>query len=142
MKSIARNSLLVIIGCCLAWVAQAVQFYASVDKTSGTLEDYFQLTLTVKDLNGAKQPDLPQSPDFRMNYQGQSSQMQVVNGSVTSQITFNYLLTPLKVGKLAIPSATISVGGQEYRSNPIHLVITKPADGNGSTFNKSGCEVK
>ncbi|MBF0288505.1 MAG: protein BatD [SAR324 cluster bacterium] len=119
---------ILLLWCIFIVPAHALQFFASVDKKTGTIEDYFVLTLTVQDVSSASQPQLSSSPDFKINYQGQSSQTQWINGKVSAQIDFRYALIPLRTGTLQIPLATVEVEGQNYKSNPIQIEITKAAN--------------
>ncbi len=107
--------------------AHAAEFLASLDKTQGTLEDYFQLTLTVKGATGSSVPEIPASDDFQINYRGQSTQMQWINGQSNHQIVFNYVLSPKREGLLQVPSTTVTIDGEQYQSQEIQVQVFKPS---------------
>lgn len=109
-------------------VVSAAQFMATIDKARGTLEDTFYLTLQVEGVRQTNRPQLSNSPDFTYNYQGQSSQMQIVNGKMFSKIEFRYALIPKRLGSLTVPQASVVLDGKTYHSNPITITVTKPED--------------
>jgi hypothetical protein len=51
--------------------------------------------------------------------------MQIINGAVSSSVTYTYVLQPKDVGKHTIGQASIEVSGQTYRSRPIVLEVVK-----------------
>ena len=109
-------------------LAHGVEFIATVDKTQGSIEDYFRLTLSIKNVSNASRPQDPSTKDFQIQYQGQSSQTQWINGKTSSQVDFKYNLIPLKAGQLSIPAVSINVEGEEYRTKPIHLKISEVSE--------------
>jgi len=115
----------------LVWlaIAQDVSFTASVDKNPVAQNDRFTLEFTVT-TSGAnarnfKTPDL--SKFLVLSGPNQSTSMQIINGAISSSQTFSYILQPREQGKFIIGSATIEVGGNQYKSNPIELTVTKPS---------------
>lgn len=112
--------------------AMAVQFEAILDKTEGTLEDTFYLTLRLSDSPTNRQPSLPNTIDFKFQYRGQSSQTQIINGKMNSHVDYNYILYPQRQGDLVVPPASVGIQGQIYRTKPIEIRIlqTQPAASN------------
>ncbi len=109
-------------------MAHGVEFIATVDKTHGSIEDFFRLTLSIKNVSNVSRPQFPSSEDFRVQYQGQSSQTQWINGKTSSRVDFKYNLIPLKTGPLTIPVVSINIQGREYRTDPIHLNISEVSE--------------
>ena len=109
-------------------MAHGVEFIATVDKTQGSIEDFFRLTLSIKNVSNVSRPQFPSSEDFRVQYQGQSSQTQWINGETSSRVDFKYNLIPLKTGPLTIPVVSINIQGREYRTEPIHLNISEVSE--------------
>ncbi len=79
-------------------------------------------------------PALPPLPNFTVVPQppqrNHSSQLSIVNGrrtqTTTVTTTFNYLLTPQKLGSLTIPSINVAVQGTVKRTQPIPINVLQP----------------
>ena len=65
---------------------------ATVDRNSLTTDD--TLTLTVS-ITGDGQPLLPSLKGFNLLGSGTSSQISIINGSISNQIQYNYYLQPV-----------------------------------------------
>jgi hypothetical protein len=110
--------------------AQDVTFQASVDKNPVGVNDQFTLSFTLGSAGagGGKNLQLPDLGKFRvMAGPNQSSSMQFINGAVSSSVTYSYVLGPKEIGKFAIGSASIDVGGKTYHSNPVNIEVVKGA---------------
>ncbi|MDD8017376.1 MAG: BatD family protein [Bacteroidota bacterium] len=108
--------------------AQDAQFTAAVDKNSVSLDEQFTLELTFSSSGsgGAKNFKMPEMNKFLiLSGPNQSTNMQIINGSVSSSQTFSFALQAREVGKLTIGSATIENGGKQYKSNPVEITVTK-----------------
>ncbi|MCK9408438.1 MAG: BatD family protein [Bacteriovoracaceae bacterium] len=107
--------------------AQDVSFTAGVDKNPVAADEQFTLEFTVT-TSGAS-PKNFRTPDFGkvlvLSGPNQSTSMQIINGSVTSSQTFSYILQAREPGKMTIGAATIEISGNQYKSNPIELTVTK-----------------
>ncbi|RGM46916.1 MULTISPECIES: BatD family protein [Bacteroides] len=69
-----------------------------------------------------------------------SYSMQSINGVKTENLTFTYILMATAEGNFTIPSATITVDGNQMVSNAVHIKVL-PADqvnSSGNSNNKSG----
>jgi hypothetical protein len=99
---------------------------ATVDRTALSTDDTVVLTVTV-DAEGANiaSPTLPDLPSFNIVGSSQSSQISIVNGSVSTQIIFSYRLQPLETGQLVIDPIEMSLNGQTYRTEPISVQVTQ-----------------
>ena len=85
--------------------AQNAQFQAGVDRTQvGSGEQFtLQFTLTNAGTGGGKNLQLPDLSKFHiMSGPNQSSSMQIINGAVSSSVTYSYVLQPKEVGKFSI----------------------------------------
>jgi hypothetical protein len=107
--------------------AQDVTFSAGVDKNPVAADEQFTLELTVTttgaNARNLKTPDL--SRFLILSGPNQSTSMQIINGSVSSSQSFTYVLQAREPGKVTIGAATIEVGGNQYKTNPIELTINK-----------------
>ena len=108
--------------------AQNAQFQAGVDRTQvGSGEQFtLQLTLTNAGTGGGKNLQLPDLSKFHiMSGPNQSSSMQIINGAVSSSVTYSYILQPKEVGKFTIGPASIDVGGVTMTSAPVAIEVVK-----------------
>ncbi len=108
-------------------MAQEVKFTASSSKNTVALDEQFKLTFKVNQQGSGFQP--PAMNDFRL-YSGpnKSSNMQWVNGVMSSSLTYTYILSPKKVGKLKIGPAKIKVDGKIVESNVLEIKGVKASN--------------
>ena len=115
--------------CVVTFIAysQNVTFTAGVDKNPVAADEQFTLEFTVT-TSGAS-PRSFNAPDLNkfltLSGPNQSTSMQIINGSVSSSQSFSYVLQAREAGKFQIGSATIDVGGSQYKSNVIDITVTK-----------------
>jgi len=74
----------------------------------------------------------PAFTDFRIvsgPSQSSSTSVQMINGQVTQSEdhSFTYILEASREGHFTVQSATITVNGREYRSNPLSIVVAGQA---------------
>jgi hypothetical protein len=101
-------------------------FTASVDKDQVAFGDYFQLTFTFEGSQGGKNFRPPAFNNFMvLSGPNQSTRMQIVNGAVSSSISYTYILQPRDEGKFTIGSASIEAEGKKYQSQPITIEVVK-----------------
>ncbi len=101
-------------------------FTAGVDKNTVALDDTVQYTLTVAGQSGSvPKPDLPKFTNLSVVSQGQSSNFSFVNGQMSSSVSFVYTLGPEKTGPAHIGSASLTIGGKTYTTEPISITVTK-----------------
>ncbi len=117
--------------------AQDGTFTASVDRTTVGAGEQFELTLT---LNGSTNVDNFQPPslnDFLVaTGPNPSTNMQIINGAVSSSITYSYVLQPKAPGKFTIGPASVTYKGRVVSSQPITITVTKGAPQTGRQGNQ------
>ena len=102
-----------------------IKFTASVDKNVVALGEGLNLTFTI---NGSgtkfRAPEL--SENFKI-YSGpnESRSMSLINGKVSSELSYSYVLIPINLGEYVIEPAEIEVDGKKYSSNPITIKVVK-----------------
>jgi hypothetical protein len=105
-----------------------INFTATVDRTSLGTDQTLTLELTLSGaFANAGKPDLPALEGFAVVGSSQSSQFSMVNGKVSSQVSFIYQLQPTQTGDLTIPAISIQVGGHTYQTDPIVVKVTQGA---------------
>jgi hypothetical protein len=114
----------------------AQSFTASVDRNPVATGDRFTLefTMTGGGTGGGKNLKLPDLGKFMtLSGPNQSTSMQIVNGNVSSSVSYSYILQPREPGKFTIGAAAIDVNGKTIHSQPIELTVVK-----GSAAAKQG----
>ncbi len=106
--------------------ASASDLNAVLDKTTGTLEDFFQMEVTLENKEHEDSPRVISNDDFEVQYQGQSVSSQWINGVSSRQTTFRFLLEPKRVGTLQSPVIELKVGGTWQRSPSYQITVEKP----------------
>src|SRR5262245_51680555 len=108
-------------------LAAAPSVRLTVDRTEAYVGDPLELAVEVE--NGESDvPELVAPEGFELQYRGQSSSMQIINGRSSSQISFGYNLVPTTPGDKTVGPAVVTVGGQTLRSNTVTVRVM----GNGS----------
>jgi len=102
-----------------------VSLSATVDKTEATLEDTIVLTLSVEGAQNSEEPILPQNlkRDFKVQSQGSSSRVQIVNGTINSGNDYRYVLYPRKTGTFTVGPVSVLVKGTKYESKPFAIQV-------------------
>ncbi len=104
--------------------AAAAGVRAELDRDETTRDQGIVLTVVVEG-SGASEPTLPPLPDFDVQGRGQSTQVQIVNGRMSSTVSFTYVLLPKRVGTLAIPPVQARIGGQVFQSRPLAVRVVE-----------------
>jgi len=122
--------------------AKEIDFQIAVDKVKVSLGRGIQLSLI---FDGAQDIPLPRLSDidgFDMHYVGPSSRTSIINGRVSSSITYNFRLLALEVGQFDIGPFTVNHQGKVYTSNGIVVEViqgpvSQPPPQQGSGDNTS-----
>ena len=116
----------------LAWgarsaTAQDITFEASVDKNPVAVGENLTLSLILKNVQGGGEKlKPPEMNDFRiMSGPMQSSSFQMINGAVSSSVTYSYTLQAKGVGTFTLGPASIEVRGSQYRTQPVTIEVVK-----------------
>lgn len=80
------------------------------------------ITMTGTDQN-MPNPRMPTLPMFDVLYQGRSSNIQIINGAVTSTISFRYVLVPKKAGTFPISPVAVVHKNKRYTGNNVELTV-------------------
>ncbi len=76
-------------------------------------------------MNRSAQPELPVFGEWFSfaGSRGSSQSVSIINGQVSSSVTYSYGILPLKEGTATIPRIKIRIGGQDYYSEPLTVEI-------------------
>jgi len=120
----------------------AQKFEVSVDKTTVQQNERFQVYFT---FDGGDRTSLQsfRPPNFKnfsvLSGPNQSSSMSIINGSVSSTITYSYIVIGPNIGEFTIESASVEHKGKVYRTDELKISVAKGAtkSNNAKTNNQS-----
>ena len=104
----------------LSSIASAKGLSANVDRAQLGLGEQLELTLTLSGVRGQRPDTSELLKDFSIDRQSQSSNMQIINSIVSQEVRWVFLLTPLRKGKLTIPSFKVG----RFSSDEIEILVT------------------
>lgn len=100
---------------------------AIVDARSVTINEVISFTISVEGVS--RNPTVDISPilkDFSVvSGPSQQTNMQFVNGKMTSSRNITWTLIPNRTGKISIPSLPVKVGRKTYQTNALTITVTK-----------------
>lgn len=102
------------------------QVNVKVSAEPRTIYEGDSFTLTVSSENGDEMPsvDLTNLRNFKIvSGPSQSTNMQWVNGKMSSNYSLTWTVIPKKKGQLKIPTLNIRVGKKSFKSNPIKITV-------------------
>jgi hypothetical protein len=98
-----------------------VSVRATVDRSTVAPGESIQLRVAVN--GGSGDVDLSGLEDFKVLSQGTSSSVQIVNGHMSRETNYNYMLLPRRQGRLTIPALAVDVDGSIHHSQPINITV-------------------
>ena len=112
------------IGLLFSFKSFSQKLSAQVSKNKVVTGEVFQVTFSANgNIGGFKPPVLS---DFDI-YSGpnQSTSMQFINGNVSQNMSFSYMIAARKEGKFTIGAASATINGNKSESNPITIEVGK-----------------
>src|SRR5438874_3283472 len=92
-----------------------------------------QLEIKVNGANSANVPETISIDGLEIHQTGQSRQFEMHNFDVTSSVTYNFTILPLKAGQFKIPPQTVRVGNDSLRTPELTLNVTNAPNGRSAT---------
>src|ERR1700688_258166 len=83
-----------------------------------------QLEIKVNGANSANVPETISIDGLEVHQTGASRQFEMHNFDVTSSVTYNYTVLPLKAGQFKIPPQTLRVGSSSLQTPELRLSVT------------------
>lgn len=117
----------------------AQSFTASASATTVGVSEQFQVSFTFSgdDINGIKNFRAPDFKEFlTLSGPNQSTNMSVINGSVSASRTFSFIIQPRQVGRATIGSASIDYKGKNYQTSPIKIEVVKVSQAQSQAKNQ------
>ncbi len=110
---------------CFASPVFAASFTATLDRDTVNVGESVTLSLNFEGGAPKTTPTLPAIPNLRVSNPSQSSQVSIINGAVSSTVSYTFQLTPIQPGDYTIPALKVEGGGQTLTSQPLKLKATR-----------------
>ena len=131
MKSRAHTSsvLLLLIVSVLGIAASAhaqdpIAVEVRLDRDTIGSNEQASLSITVNgNAQDIPEPMLPSFALFKVYSQGRSSSISIVNGQVSTTVTYRYALLPTKPGTFPIQNIAVLYKGKRYKGNEVELTV-------------------
>jgi len=119
------------------WVPTAANADVSVtlklDRSEATLADTVGMVVSVTGTQQTSGPPTLQGVElFHVTSGGTSSRVEVINGNVNASLDYTYTLQTQHTGAFKVGPALVTVAGKTYASNTVRLLVTKPAQTDGT----------
>ncbi len=127
---------LLVVACVAPAQGQDVTFTAGASSTQVAAGQQFQITFTLAGGSLRSYKDFRQ-PDMNVHFltlmgPSTSQQMQIINGRVSTSISWTYVLQPRSTGTYTIPPASITYDGQTLKTNSLTIKVSAGAAGGGA----------
>ena len=134
MKKIAAGITFILLSTLYSSVSAAeVEVTLRLERLEATLVDTILMEVRV---SGSRDSDatpvLHGLEEFLVKRGGTSSRVEIINGKVSTGLTYTYFIQPQKTGTFEIGPAEIKVGGRKLESNSVKLVVNASAKQSGS----------
>ncbi len=114
-----------------------VSVEASLSHHSFPVNRAAQLSITIRGNSNSATIQLPDVKNITFHSRGQSTQVNMINGSYSSSLTRTYLVQAAKAGKYTIPPIRVNDGGKSFSTKAINFEVTPVGtQGNNSTGNE------
>ena len=112
---------LLAVSACLISITQAVEMEAQLDRESVAAGEGALLTLEIGG-EVAERPEVPAVEDLIVRPQGQSRQIQIINGRTTTTVSYTYVVGSQVPGDYMIPAIEIVIDGNKLSSQPLKQI--------------------
>ncbi len=99
---------------------------AETDQPSVEINGNLYLTVTVSgDSASVPEPKLPNMQNFNVYSSGRSQSISIINGKITTSVSFTYILTPRFIGAQTIPAISVSNGKETAVAPELKVNVTR-----------------
>jgi len=98
----------------------------TLDQDTIGMDEQAMLTVEVSgSMQNLPAPRMPTLSMFEVYSQGRSSNISIINGQVTSSVTYRYLLMPTRPGTYPIDQIAVVHNNKRHRGNGVKLTVIK-----------------
>ena len=106
--------------------AAALTVTAGTDRDSVEINGNLYLTVTVSgDSASVPEPKLPNMQSFNVYSSGRSQSISIINGKITTSVSFTFILTPRFIGVQTIPSISVFNGKEKAVTPELQVTVTR-----------------
>src|SRR5438270_7376686 len=127
-----RSALLVLILTRSVAFAASPSVTAVLSNSQSAIGQMVQLEIKVSGANSANVPEAISIDGLEIHQTGTSRQFEMHNFDVSSSVTYNYTILPLKAGRFTIPSQTVRVGNDSLKTPELVLNVAQGSSNNAS----------
>lgn len=111
----------------------AASISAELQPSEIALGESANLIVSLSGVENAVRPVVPGVDGLQISPSGQSSQIRIVNGQMSSSVRYSFRVSSNSEGDFEIPQITASAGGQLLKSEPLKLrVVASSATARGT----------
>src|SRR5438270_3501620 len=114
-------------------VAASPSVTAVLSDSQPAVGQIVQLEIKVNGANSANVPESISIEGLEIHQTGTSRQFEVHNFDVTSSVTYNYTILPLKAGRFKIPPQTVRVGNDSLKTPELELNVAQGSSGGSNS---------
>ena len=122
---------------CCASAALAGTVTGELDKPEGSVEDQFTYTLAVQG-SADGEPAFPEVPGLSIRQAGTSQSVSTINGRMSREVQYQFVIIPEKEGTYTIPPVVMTVDGKKQQTLPIEFRVTAAGTSHCSTLSVNG----
>lgn len=123
-----RRSLIVFVMLALCSV-RAAEVSAQISGNAIEVGQGVMLTIVIEGGSPEGIPSFPEVKNLVINQRGKSNQTRIMNGKVSRSVSYTYVVGSMEAGEYEIPAATVTVGGEEFRTETFKLLVRAGANG-------------
>ncbi len=106
----------------------------SLSRSQINMNETTYLRVTVSGpMRNIPEPQMPNLSMFDVYSQGTSTNFSIVNGKMSSSVTYTYLITPRKEGTFVVKPAVVVHNRDRYVSNEVTLTVSSSGTSSGTT---------
>ncbi len=128
-KQISKFALFIFYAFIMMKASMAAEVSAKLDAQTVYVGEAVQLSLTITGGN-ATAPEIPDIKNLSVQYQGQSTQISMINGVTSRSVGFTYVIGSQVAGDYQIPPIDVNVDGQIVKTQALSLKVL--ADGSAA----------
>ena len=122
-----------------------ISVVASVDRNRVALGEMFSYTIAVNGTQGGVVAGSPGVDGLAFSNPSQNTSMTINNSQMSQSISLAYQVTPTRIGQITIPSVPVTVGDQQFQTQPITITVEEavvPQDAQQSMFGQIHLDAK
>lgn len=113
---------------CVSTTCWAASLTVEADRPVVYKGESFTLSIILSDAQQANAPDISVlEKDFQILSKGQSSSVNVINGSYNAKTIWTYTVLPKRTGVLRIPAMSVQTGSGVLQSQPVDIQVSASA---------------